>query len=302
MSASDRIGTVIDERGDVLEIVFWAGVFLFTLLLFAWEFGIIGVLEAEKAGKFPIAFIVDFSQSMYLTALLGGGGVVLLIIIAILRFGVGVRDTPSPLNPGQGTFKFMIYVLGVTAIVGMTIFQGAATLAQTDEASPAEAADDIGVRRELEMSVIAAQWFWRFHVEGVPFTQGDRVVLPADTIIQFQTTSADVIHSFAIKSLGITKDAIPGQVNQAWFYVGKVKGERTLTFTTVGGIKRTVPADVYQVRCAELCGKGHSKMIATILIIPLDDYRAWVRAQGGFVAITRPDKGIIVNETKEDNV
>jgi len=155
----------------------------------------------------------------------------------------------------------------VLAVVSTTIFVGAGTLAQTDEASPADAAERLGVDREVEMGVVAGQWFWRFDVDGVPPTQGERVVLPADTIIQFKTTSADVIHSFAIKELGITKDAMPGQVNQAWFYVGEIEGETQLSFTTQNGQTQTVAADTYQVRCAELCGKGHSKMIATVYII-----------------------------------
>jgi len=101
----------------------------------------------------------------------------------------------------------------VLAVVGTTIFVGAGTLAQTDEASPADAAERLGVDREVEMGVVAGQWFWRFDVDGVPPTQGERVVLPADTIIQFKTTSADVIHSFAIKELGNHQgcDARPGE-------------------------------------------------------------------------------------------
>lgn len=278
MSLTDP-GIVPDERGDVLEAVFWGTVFLFTLVLFVFEFGQ-GIIEPEEAGLFPIATIVDFKQSMFLTALVGGGGAVLLVVYAIYRYSAGVRVRPAAMQPGQGRFRLSIFVLGVLVIMSTTMFVGAATLAQTDEATPEAAAEGIGAAQQLHMDVQASQWFWRFDVEGIPYTQGERVVLPANTLIVFQTTSADVMHSFAIKRLGITKDAVPAQQNQAWFYVGEVHGE-----TQIAAGDGTVAADAYEVRCAELCGKGHSKMIATMYIVSQEDYHTWAEAQGGEAAL-----------------
>ncbi|KTA94965.1 cytochrome c oxidase subunit 2 (mitochondrion) [Nakaseomyces glabratus] len=40
------------------------------------------------------------------------------------------------------------------------------------------------------------------------------VVVPVDTHIRFVVTGADVIHDFAIPSLGIKVDANPGRLNQ----------------------------------------------------------------------------------------
>lgn len=42
----------------------------------------------------------------------------------------------------------------------------------------------------------------------------NKVVLPVDTRIRIITTGADVIHSWAVPSLGIKLDAIPGRLNQ----------------------------------------------------------------------------------------
>jgi len=299
MALGDNLGTVTDERGDSLEAIFWGVVFLFTLGLFVWEF-LLGALEAGHVTLQPIGAITEFAQTMWFSGLIGGGGVVVLIVYAVFRYSSGVRDQPAPLNPGQGSLKFAVFVLAVLAIVSTTIFVGAGTLAQTDEAGPAEAAERIGVDQELEMSVLAGQWFWRFDVQGIPATQGEQVVLPAETIIQFQTTSADVIHSFAIKELGITKDAFPGQQNQAWFYVGEVEGETEVSYTTEDGESQTVQADTYQITCAELCGKGHSKMLATVYIVSPEDYEEWAHAQGGEAGFSTPDNGIENEEVSDD--
>lgn len=279
MAIGDRIGTVRDERGDALEAVFWGLVFLFTFFLFIWEFAR-GVVLPEEESLSPVSTIVDFEQSMFLAALVGGGLFVALIVWAVFRYASGLRDEPEPLLPGQGRLTLTIFSLAVLTILATTIFTGASTLAQTDEASPTQAAEQVGASQQLHMTVTAGQWFWRYDVEGIPHTQAENVVLPANTVIVFETTSADVIHSFAIKELGITKDAIPAQMNQAWFYVGEVHGE---TSVSAGG--ETYSADRYEVRCAELCGKGHSKMIGAIHVVSQDDYSEWAHAVGGEAAL-----------------
>ncbi|PAK71831.1 hypothetical protein B8W95_12835, partial [Staphylococcus pasteuri] len=40
------------------------------------------------------------------------------------------------------------------------------------------------------------------------------IVVPVDTHIRFIVTAADVIHDFAIPSLGIKVDGTPGRLNQ----------------------------------------------------------------------------------------
>ena len=42
----------------------------------------------------------------------------------------------------------------------------------------------------------------------------NRVVIPTDTHIRLIVTGADVIHSFAVPSLGVKIDAVPGRLNQ----------------------------------------------------------------------------------------
>ncbi|MFC6987829.1 hypothetical protein ACFQJD_02085 [Haloplanus sp. GCM10025708] len=192
---------------------------------------------------------------------------------------------------------------GIAFLVLMTVFMGASALAQTDQAADPTA--QAGTDRVLEMDITAGQWFFRYDVAGVPFTQGNHVVLPADTVIKFRITSADVIHSFAIQELGVKKDAMPGQVNSAWFSVEEVEGERTIT---VNGTE--IPADTYQVTCAELCGKGHSQMVSQVFIVSPEDYRTWVEANGGTVpesfeaakAATVRKKKEATNHVKRRNV
>ncbi len=85
------------------------------------------------------------------------------------------------------------------------------------------------------------------------------LVVPVGKKVRVITTAADVIHAFAVQSLGIKQDAIPGFVRDTWF-----KAERT--------------GDFYG-QCQELCGKEHSYMPIHVKVLSQEDYSAWVKNQ-----------------------
>lgn len=68
----------------------------------------------------------------------------------------------------------------------------------------------------------------------------ERLVLPTNSLIRVLVTAADVIHSWAVPSLGVKIDAIPGRLNQVW-----------LTIQRPG---------VFYGQCSELCGANHAFM------------------------------------------
>lgn len=70
-------------------------------------------------------------------------------------------------------------------------------------------------------------------------------------------TSTDVIHSFAVPSLGIKIDACPGRVNQICFYIDK--------------------AGVYYGQCSELCGVNHAFMPICILGVHIDVFEEFLK-------------------------
>lgn len=68
----------------------------------------------------------------------------------------------------------------------------------------------------------------------------ERLVIPAQTPIDFLISSTDVIHSYSVPSFGVKMDAVPGRIN-------------------------TVPISIrhpgiYYGQCSELCGVYHSFM------------------------------------------
>nr|ARO74702.1 cytochrome c oxidase subunit 2 [Aneura pinguis]ASN73989.1 cytochrome c oxidase subunit 2 [Aneura pinguis]QIA59466.1 cytochrome c oxidase subunit 2 [Aneura pinguis]WHW95806.1 cytochrome c oxidase subunit 2 [Aneura pinguis]WHW95848.1 cytochrome c oxidase subunit 2 [Aneura pinguis] len=84
----------------------------------------------------------------------------------------------------------------------------------------------------------------------------NRMVVPAKTHLRMIITSADVLHSWAVPSLGVKCDAVPGRSNQTSIFI-KREG-------------------VYYGQCSELCGTNHAFMPIVVEAVPLDDYVSWV--------------------------
>ena len=81
------------------------------------------------------------------------------------------------------------------------------------------------------------------------------LVLPINTNIRILVSSYDVLHSFAVPSLGIKMDAVPGRLNQV--------GTRILHESVLRG------------QCSELCGVNHGFMPIEIIGVKVDKFLEW---------------------------
>ena len=83
----------------------------------------------------------------------------------------------------------------------------------------------------------------------------NRVVLPIEITIRILVSSEDVLYSWAVPSLGLKTDAIPGRLNQT-----------TLMSTRPG---------LYYRQCFETCGSNHSFMPIVLELVPLKYFEKW---------------------------
>lgn len=79
-----------------------------------------------------------------------------------------------------------------------------------------------------------------------------RLILPRNTEIRFLITSTDVLHSWAIPSLGIKVDACPGRLNEIQVFIYR--------------------SSVFYGQCSEICGVLHGFMPIVIQTTSLLDY------------------------------
>lgn len=129
----------------------------------------------------------------------------------------------------------------------------------------------------VTLKVIGNQWFWNYEINDTiginvdfssyPLTDvkegqlrlletDQRVLLPILTPIRLLFTSNDVMHSWAVPSLGIKMDCIPGRINHSSLYILR-KG-------------------VYYGQCSELCGLAHFNMPIVIEAVNTSDYIRWL--------------------------
>nr|YP_009114656.1 cytochrome c oxidase subunit II [Megaladapis edwardsi]AII98612.1 cytochrome c oxidase subunit II [Megaladapis edwardsi] len=129
----------------------------------------------------------------------------------------------------------------------------------------------------LTLKTMGHQWYWSYEYtdyENLCFDSymipssdlkpgelrllevDNRVVLPTEMSIRMLISSEDVLHSWAVPSLGVKTDAIPGRLNQT-----------TLTTSRPG---------IYYGQCSEICGANHSFMPIVLELVPLKYFEDWL--------------------------
>ena len=79
------------------------------------------------------------------------------------------------------------------------------------------------------------------------------IMLPADTDVTLRFTSPDVIHGLLVTGTNVNTMVVPG-------YVAQVHTR----FTKTGDLL---------MPCHEYCGLGHSQMVATVKVVPREQFR-----------------------------
>lgn len=115
------------------------------------------------------------------------------------------------------------------------------------------------------------------------FVMYNELHIPAGEPVLIYLTTRDVIHSFWVPSLRVKQDALPGTVIPVWFDAAKLKPEDF-------GPDKT---KVFEWVCAELCGWGHYRMRAKVVVhATKEDYYAWLKQKSQEHLTVKPDKGI----------
>lgn len=119
----------------------------------------------------------------------------------------------------------------------------------------------------VSIIVIGHQWYWRYMFKDFNEVFFDsyiisnflrvldvdnRLILPFNVPVRVIVSSADVIHSWTIPSLGVKIDCIPGRINQ-----------RCFSFNRCG---------IFFGQCSEICGINHSFMPIRVEVLRFLDF------------------------------
>lgn len=133
----------------------------------------------------------------------------------------------------------------------------------------------------LTIKVIGYQWYWGYEYNDFETQVGtvkfdsymvpedelqlgtlrllevdNRIVLPLNTHTRVLVTASDVLHSWAIPSLGVKLDACPGRLNQTSLFITR-KG-------------------VFFGQCSEICGSGHGNMPIAVEAVEANKFLLWL--------------------------
>jgi cytochrome c oxidase subunit 2 len=179
---------------------------------------------------------------------------------------------PEPLGFTHGTAIEVAWTVIPSLILILIAIPSFSLLYSTDEVEP----------HLVTLKVIGHQWYWTYELSD--YAESDeasivfdsymvaeddlqkgqlrllevdnRVVLPAGLPIRVIITSADVMHNWAVPSLAIKCDAIPGRLNEVSFFIDR--------------------QGLFYGQCSELCGANHGFMPIVVEAVSINDYSNWL--------------------------
>lgn len=128
----------------------------------------------------------------------------------------------------------------------------------------------------FSVKVLGHQWYWRYEYNDFISINFDsfiidslsidnfrlldvdnRLILPIQCQIRLLISSLDVIHSFAIPSLGVKVDALPGRINQIMVNINR--------------------SGLFFGQCSEICGINHRFMPIVLEAVKLNKFLDWIK-------------------------
>ena len=114
--------------------------------------------------------------------------------------------------------------------------------------------------------------------------------LPVDREVVARITALDVLHDFYIPYLSVKMDAVPGIPTRFKFKPITTTEEMQVILAKnpewqvidQGATEPRWKNFVYEVACAELCGKGHNSMRYVLDVDTEEEYAAWLGQQTAF--------------------
>jgi cytochrome c oxidase subunit 2 len=187
-----------------------------------------------------------------------------LMIYVVVKFNRKANPTPSTF-----THNVVIEVLWtVVPVVILVVIAIPSFKLLYDQNTIPEA--------DLTIKAIGNTWFWDYEYpdEGLAFSAymvaeedlepgqprllatDTPVVVPVGKVVRMLITANDVIHAWAVPSLGVKVDAVPGRLNETWFLANA--------------------PGTYYGQCSELCGANHAFMPIEVKAVSAADYQVWL--------------------------
>jgi cytochrome c oxidase subunit 2 len=213
--------------------------------------------------------IIDLHNNVCFYLVLILGSVFWILSAVIFYFN---KNTISAKYLNHATFAEVVWTISPAFILMLIAVPSFSLLYILDEV----------ISPSMTIKAVGHQWYWSYEYSDYESTSGDaiefdsymvpesdleigqlrlldvdnRLNIPVDTHARLVVQSTDVLHDFAIPSLGIKIDACPGRLNQT-----SLLAEREGTFYG---------------QCSEICGVYHGFMPIALDSLSLEEYLSWL--------------------------
>jgi cytochrome c oxidase subunit II len=176
-----------------------------------------------------------------------------LVIWSVVRYRRRGDDLPTQTH-GNNRLELIWTLIPTVIVLALFVFTIQAQNKVLDRSA----------KPDVNLTVTAFQWSWRFTYEGTGAEVVGRpetipeLVLPVGQRVRIKLVSADVVHSFYVPQTLFKRQAIPGTDN-----------EFDLTFEKVG---------LYHGQCTQFCGLQHPDMIFRVRVVTQGEYQSWLAA------------------------
>ena len=179
--------------------------------------------------------------------MLGAAGLIWLLVMSLALYAA--RRRAQPWSTGTaGRFILMAGAVAPTLLLSILLVFGLRLM-------PPLRAPGEGLR----IAVQGEQFWWRigYHLpDGGQLDTANELRLPLGRRTELLLTAQDVIHSFWVPNLAGKLDMIPGMTNRL-----------VLQPTRLGHFRGV---------CAEFCGLSHTLMAFDVIVMPAEDFDAWL--------------------------
>jgi cytochrome c oxidase subunit 2 len=201
--------------------------------------------------------------------------ILFFVLVVLLRtltfFAANSKDADTGKSVVHGTAIEIIWTVIPSLILIVVALPSFALLYSIDEI----------IDPALTIKCVGHQWYWSYEYSDFESQLGtinfdsymipedeleigelrllevdNRIVLPINTHIRVLVTAADVLHSWAVPSLGVKLDACPGRLNVTAIFI--------------------LRDGVFFGQCSEICGVGHGNMPIVVEAVSIQKYITWL--------------------------
>lgn len=158
-----------------------------------------------------------------------------------------------------GDRRIQVRIGAALGIFATAVFVLSVVYTNKARETPASAAALTSAKSEsLEITATGQQWLWRYDYPNEAFSYY-KLVVPAETAVELDLVSTDVVHTWDVPALAGKRDAVPGKTNSVVFLADE--------------------EGTYPGQAATLSGQAYAAMRTEVEVVSPQEYEAFVEAR-----------------------